>query len=63
MVLPIGGQGAEEVHALRQGGDINICPGGLQHALAIEGVDLNIGKFVGGVLASQIIRLIYLKAM
>ena len=46
MLLAVGGQGAEEVHALRQIGYVNIRLRCLHHTLPVEGVDLHLGKLV-----------------
>ena len=47
VLLVCGCYGAEEVHALRQIGDVNIRLRCLHHTLPVEGVDLHLGKLIG----------------
>ena len=47
MRCAVGGQGAEDVHALGKSGYINVRLSGLQNTLAVEGADLHFGKLVG----------------
>ena len=47
MLLAVSSQGAEEIHALRQIGYVNIRLRGLHHTLPVDGVDLHLGKVIG----------------